>query len=323
MYWSIYVKSPKTNHCFKYQCRYHVLIYLCEITPDQSLLQISVQISCTDLFMWNHLRPIIASNISADIIYWFIYVKSPQTNHCFKYQCRYHILIYLCEITSDQSLLQISVPILIYLCEVTSDQSLLQISVQISYTDLFMWNHLRPIIASNISADIIYWFIYVKSPQTNHCFKNQCRYHILIYLCEVTSDQALLQISVQISCIDLLMWNHPRPTIASNMIEQSNNLLLWGQFIANLHSNVIVHRSCHYSDVILSVMAVTGVRHRSKETSKLHVTGLCEGSPVVTGEFPWNMASNAENVSIWWCHHVIIHCHHGANLDSNVSTEVI
>ena len=62
---------------------------------------------------------------------------------------------------------------------------------------------------------------------------------------------------------------------------------------------------------------------RSKKTSKLHITGLCAGnSPVtcevpaqrpetwsfdvffdpVTGEFPAQMASNVENVSIWWCH---------------------
>ena len=34
-------------------------------------------------------------------------------------------------------------------------------------------------------------------------------------------------------------------------------------------------------------------RRRSKKTSKLRVTGLCAGQ----------MASNAENVSIWWRHH--------------------
>ena len=55
-------------------------------------------------------------------------------------------------------------------------------------------------------------------------------------------------------------------------------------------------------------------RHRSKKTSKLCVTGLCEGnSPVtaslrfvrrtVTGDFPAQLASNTENVSIWWRHH--------------------
>ena len=41
----------------------------------------------------------------------------------------------------------------------------------------------------------------------------------------------------------------------------------------------------------------------SKKTSKLHVTGLCEGNSPVTGEFPTQRASNAENASIWWHHH--------------------
>ena len=45
-------------------------------------------------------------------------------------------------------------------------------------------------------------------------------------------------------------------------------------------------------------------RRRSKKTSKLRVTGLCAGNSPVTGEFPTQRASNAENVSIWWRHHV-------------------
>ena len=44
-------------------------------------------------------------------------------------------------------------------------------------------------------------------------------------------------------------------------------------------------------------------RRRSKKTSKFRVTGLCAGKWPVTGEFPAQMASNAENVSIWWRHH--------------------
>ena len=44
-------------------------------------------------------------------------------------------------------------------------------------------------------------------------------------------------------------------------------------------------------------------RHRSKKTSKLRVTGLCEGNSPVTGEFPTQRTSNAENVSTWWRHH--------------------
>ena len=43
------------------------------------------------------------------------------------------------------------------------------------------------------------------------------------------------------------------------------------------------------------------LRCRSKETSKLRVTGLCKGNSPVTGEFP---SQRASNVSIWWCHHV-------------------
>ena len=39
------------------------------------------------------------------------------------------------------------------------------------------------------------------------------------------------------------------------------------------------------------------------KTSKLRVTGLCVGNSPVTGEFPAQMASNAEIVSIWWRHH--------------------
>ena len=45
-------------------------------------------------------------------------------------------------------------------------------------------------------------------------------------------------------------------------------------------------------------------RRRSWKTPKLGVTGLCTGNSPGTDEFPPQMASNAENVSIWWRHHV-------------------
>ena len=48
-------------------------------------------------------------------------------------------------------------------------------------------------------------------------------------------------------------------------------------------------------------------RRKSKKTSKLRVTGLCAGNSSGTGEFPAQMASYAENVSIWWRHHDIKH----------------
>ena len=50
-------------------------------------------------------------------------------------------------------------------------------------------------------------------------------------------------------------------------------------------------------------------RHSSKKTSKLRVTGLCEGTSPVTGEFPTQRPSNAENVSIWWRDHAFCFNH--------------
>ena len=48
---------------------------------------------------------------------------------------------------------------------------------------------------------------------------------------------------------------------------------------------------------------------RSKKTSKLRVTGLCVGNSPGIGKFPAQMASNSENVSIWWRHHVHLNAH--------------
>ena len=68
----------------------------------------------------------------------------------------------------------------------------------------------------------------------------------------------------------------------------------------------------HYNNLIMGVMVsqITSLtivysRRRSKKTPKLRVTGLCAGNSPVTGEFRAQMASNAENVSIWWRHHVL------------------
>ena len=52
-------------------------------------------------------------------------------------------------------------------------------------------------------------------------------------------------------------------------------------------------------------------RHRSRKTLKLCVTVLCAGNSPVTGEFPAQMASIAENVSIWWRHHDNTHMRRG------------
>ena len=73
---------------------------------------------------------------------------------------------------------------------------------------------------------------------------------------------------------------------------------------------------CHYNDVKNGRDSVSNYqlyvcllnrffRRRLKKTSKPRVTGLCAGNSPVTGEFPAQRASNAENVSIWWHHHVM------------------
>ena len=70
----------------------------------------------------------------------------------------------------------------------------------------------------------------------------------------------------------------------------------------------------HYDDVTMRLMASQSTSLTivystvysgadKKKTSKLRVTGLCAGNSPGTGEFPAQMASNAENVSIWWRHH--------------------
>ena len=75
----------------------------------------------------------------------------------------------------------------------------------------------------------------------------------------------------------------------------------------------------HYGDVIMGAIAsqITGptvvysirlFNRRSKKTSKLRVTGLCAWNSPGTGEFPAQMTSNAESVSIWWRHHEPAYC---------------
>ena len=86
----------------------------------------------------------------------------------------------------------------------------------------------------------------------------------------------------------------------------------------------------HYDDVIMTVIAfqitsLTLLNHLfgriSKKTSKLRVTGLCGGNSPRTGEFPAQMASNAENVSIWWRHHAL-QLHYGYRVINRNSIDI-
>ena len=55
--------------------------------------------------------------------------------------------------------------------------------------------------------------------------------------------------------------------------------------------------------IVYSVYSDADKNKTKTKTSKLRVTGLCEGNSPVTGEFPAQRASYAENDSIWWRHH--------------------
>ena len=68
------------------------------------------------------------------------------------------------------------------------------------------------------------------------------------------------------------------------------------QWRHNGHDGVPNHQPC---DCLLNPL----FRSRSKKTSKLRVTALGAGNSPVTGEFPSQMASNAEIFAIWWRYH--------------------
>ena len=93
-------------------------------------------------------------------------------------------------------------------------------------------------------------------------------------------------------------------------------------FIFNTLSYEYWNQGHHYIDVIMTTMA-------SQITSLMVVYSTvysdadqrkCQSSASLafvwgeftwTGEFPAQRASYAENVSIWWCHHVLQWCHIG------------
>ena len=64
----------------------------------------------------------------------------------------------------------------------------------------------------------------------------------------------------------------------------------------NEHDGVLNHQrlDCYFNRLF---------KRKSKKTSKLRVTGLCERNSPVTGECPAQRSRNAKNVSIWWRHH--------------------
>ena len=79
---------------------------------------------------------------------------------------------------------------------------------------------------------------------------------------------------------------------------------------ATLQDEEMRTNASHYNDVIMSAMAsqttCASIVYSTvcSKASKLRDTDLCSGNSPVTGEFPEQRASNVQNVSIWWRHHV-------------------
>ena len=86
-----------------------------------------------------------------------------------------------------------------------------------------------------------------------------------------------------------------------------NISLLWRH---NGHNSVSNHQP---HDCLLKPL----LRRTSKETSKLRFTGFCAGNSPRTGEFPAQVASNVENVSISWRHHD--GCHQSPEVVNKIS----
>ena len=99
-------------------------------------------------------------------------------------------------------------------------------------------------------------------------------------------------VNVWLDYIIRLCWTHIHKY--KPIVSTDTNSLLWRH---NGRDGVSNHQP---HDCLLNCL----FRRRSKKTPKLRVTGLCVGNSPGTGEFPAQMASNAENVSISWRHHI-------------------
>ena len=101
------------------------------------------------------------------------------------------------------------------------------------------------------------------------------------------------------SCLSALSELTASGTNFTNEIFLFKSWFYWSCQIADMHRSLQWH---HYECNVVSNHQRLGClfnrlfRRRSKKTSKLRITGLCEGNSPVTGVFPTQRASNVENV---------------------------
>ena len=115
-----------------------------------------------------------------------------------------------------------------------------------------------------------------------------CAFNVWFMFALMTA--VLYGISYHTDCIIMA----PHSTLNPSNVIKNIFSLLWRH---NERDGVSNHQRNHY-------LLNCWFGCRSKKTSKLRVTGLCLGNSPVAGEFPAQKTSYAENVSIWWRHHV-------------------
>ena len=142
-----------------------------------------------------------------------------------------------------------------------------------------------------VFAQSVVKFIIVQHFQSRKC----------IWKCRLQTVSRLIPVTMRLVWICQGNIFHSHRAWNQTAVPQSFFLPL--QWLYNGHDSVSNHQP---HDCLLTRL----FRRRPKKTSKLLVTGLCAGYSPVTGEFLAQMASNAENVSIWWRHHAKCHrCH--------------
>ena len=96
------------------------------------------------------------------------------------------------------------------------------------------------------------------------------------------------------------MWIHKKNSVTGLMIVIAYlNILMPIYALQWRHNNCVGISNRRRLDSLLNRL----FRRRSKKTSMLRVTGLCEGNPTTTGRFPSQRASNVKN-AIWWRHQI-------------------
>ena len=128
-------------------------------------------------------------------------------------------------------------------------------------------------------------------------------------------------------CIWLNQWLNNKQKI-SHISLKCNPYGTWGPFEISIGDPMDPPNwRIHYSDVIMIVIAASQfftqlfiqvqIKENIKALPHWPLWGEFTGDnwiphiQKVIGEFPTQRACNPENVSTWWCHHVVMHFHEG------------